>query len=43
MNMFLKGLHNFPHIIERVIDKSPMDYYGNQDGNPNKDTPLLPI
>ncbi len=27
MNMFLKGLHNFPHIIERVIDKSPMDYY----------------
>ena len=27
MNMFLKGLHNFPHIIERVIDKSPTDYY----------------
>ena len=27
MNMFLKGLHNFLHIIERVIDKSPTDYY----------------
>ncbi len=27
MNMFLKGLHNFPHIIERIIDKSPTDYY----------------
>ncbi len=27
MNMFLKGLHNFLHIIERVIDKSLMDYY----------------
>jgi len=27
MNMFLKGLHNFPHIVERVIDKSPTDYY----------------
>jgi len=25
--MFLKGLHNFPHIVERVIDKSLMDYY----------------
>ncbi len=27
MNMFLKGLHTFPYIIERVIDKSPTDYY----------------
>ncbi len=27
MNMFLKGLHTFPHIIERIIDKSPQDYY----------------
>ncbi len=27
MNMFLKGLHNFPHIVERIIDKSPTDYY----------------
>ncbi len=27
MNMFLKGLHTFPHIIERIIDKSPSDYY----------------
>ncbi len=27
MNMFLKGLHNFPHIIERIINKSPTDYY----------------
>jgi len=25
--MFLKGLHNFPHIIERIIDKSLTDYY----------------
>ncbi len=27
MNMFLKGLHNFPHIVERIINKSPTDYY----------------
>ncbi len=27
MNMFLKGLHTFPHIVERIIDKSPTDYY----------------
>jgi len=27
MNMFLKGLHNFPHIVEWIIDKSPTDYY----------------
>jgi len=27
MNMFLKGLHNFPHIVERIINKSPADYY----------------
>src|SRR6266851_5447047 len=27
MNMFLKGLHNFPHIIKRIINKSPADYY----------------
>src|SRR6266851_5764636 len=27
MNMFLKGLHTFPHIIERIIDKSPQNYY----------------
>jgi len=27
MNMFLKGLHTFPHIVERIIDKSPSDYY----------------
>ena len=27
MNMFLKGLHNFPHIVERIIDKSLTDYY----------------
>jgi len=27
INMFLKGLHNFPHIVKRVIDKSPTDYY----------------
>ncbi len=27
MNMFLKGLHTFPHIVERIIDKSPQDYY----------------
>ena len=25
--MFLKGLHTFPHIVERIIDKSPQDYY----------------
>ena len=27
MNMFLKGLHNFPHIIKRIINKSPTNYY----------------
>ncbi len=27
MNMFLKGLHNFPHIVERIINKSLTDYY----------------
>ena len=27
MNMFLKGLHTFPHIVERIINKSPSDYY----------------
>ena len=27
INMFLKGLHTFPHIVKRVIDKSPTDYY----------------
>src|SRR5216683_3324031 len=27
MNMFLKGLHTFPHIVERIINKSPQDYY----------------
>ena len=27
MNIFLKGLHTTSDIIERVIDKSPMDYY----------------
>ncbi len=27
MNMFLKGFHNFPHIVERIIDKSPTDYF----------------
>ncbi len=27
MNMFLKGFHNFPHIVERIIDKSPTNYY----------------
>ncbi len=27
MNMFLKGLHTFPHIIKRIIDKSPSNYY----------------
>ncbi len=27
MNMFLKGLHTFPHIVERIINKSPTDYY----------------
>jgi len=31
MNMFLKGLHNFPHIIERIINKSLMDYYNLRD------------
>jgi len=27
MNMFLKGLHTFPHIVERIINKSPTNYY----------------
>ncbi len=27
MNMFLKGLHTFPHIVKRIINKSPSDYY----------------
>ncbi len=27
MNMFLKGLNHFPYIVERIINKSPMDYY----------------
>ncbi len=27
MNMFLKGLHTFPHIVERIINKSLQDYY----------------
>ncbi len=27
MNMFLKGLNNVPNIIERVINKTPTDYY----------------
>ncbi len=27
MNMFLKGLNNIPNIIERVINKTPTDYY----------------
>ncbi len=27
MNMFLKGLNNFPHIVERVINKTPTNYY----------------
>src|SRR6266851_6477316 len=27
MNMFLKGLHTFPHIVERIIDKSLTNYY----------------
>ncbi len=27
MNAFLKGLKTAPDIVERVIDKSPMDYY----------------
>jgi len=31
MNMFLKGLHTFPHIVERIIDKSPRDYYDLKD------------
>ncbi len=25
--MFLKGFHNFPHIVKRIINKSPTDYY----------------
>jgi len=25
--MYLKGLHNFPNIVERVINKSLTDYY----------------
>src|SRR6266853_1222037 len=31
MNMFLKGLYTFPHIVERIIDKSPQDYYDLKD------------
>ncbi len=31
MNMFLKGLHTFPHIVERIIDKSPSNYYDLKD------------
>ncbi len=27
MNMFLKGLNNAPNVIERVINKTPTDYY----------------
>ncbi len=27
MNMFLKGLNNFPHIVKRVINKTLTDYY----------------
>ncbi len=27
MNMFLKGLHNIPHIVKRIIDKSLTNYY----------------
>jgi len=27
MNMFLKGLNKVPNIVERVIDKSPTNYY----------------
>jgi len=27
MNMFLKGFHNFPHIVERIINKSLTNYY----------------
>ncbi len=27
MNMFLKGLNNVPNIIERVINKTPTNYY----------------
>ncbi len=27
MNIFLKGLHNFPHIVKRVINKSLANYY----------------
>src|SRR5713101_5771191 len=31
MNMFLKGLTTFPHIIERIIDKSLRNYYDLKD------------
>src|SRR5712671_2203871 len=31
VNMFLKGLHTFPHIVERIIDKSPHNYYDLKD------------
>ncbi len=31
MDMFLKGLNTAPDIIERVIDKSPTDYYDLKD------------
>ncbi len=27
MNMFLKGLHTFPHIVKQIIDKLPRNYY----------------
>jgi len=27
MNMFLKGLNNIPNIINKVINKTPTDYY----------------
>ncbi len=31
MNMFLKGLHTFPHIVKRIIDKLLHDYYNLKD------------
>jgi len=31
MNMFLKGLNAFLHIVKRIIDKSPQDYYNLKD------------
>jgi hypothetical protein len=27
MNLFLKGFSNAQDIVERIIDKSPTDYY----------------